>query len=318
MKYRKQTIKLISVKIGGGVSDVKTKAKKDYFAGIKQKDICKKYDISINTLKSWIKRERWSDLKKELKSKNREIEKKKKEHSIKSVPKKKKSAPKNTRGAPIGNKNSKKHGLYETIMYSNLDQTEIELISDLNFNEEEQLQEQYKLLTVREYRYLKHINKLKHDNKDFIVQSADKSTRKLKRTSSVEEMNYNEDEENITTSTVNTMDMINNYEKELTRIQKLKKQVADSLLTVRQVNAKLIIDKEKLELEKYKIYGVEDEEGQNEAIKSFLEATASNFDNSIFDDFNPGEYGNEKEEEDATGSEFDYANFEEDEEDEYE
>ncbi|WP_032542003.1 phage terminase small subunit, partial [Clostridioides difficile] len=52
-----------------------------YLKGMKQKEISAKYDISLNTLKSWIKRYNWAS-------------------------EKKKGAPKNKRGAPIGNKNA--------------------------------------------------------------------------------------------------------------------------------------------------------------------------------------------------------------------
>ena len=68
-------------KRGGDVQDVKEKVKQDYLKGMKQKEISAKYDISLNTLKSWIKRYNWSS-------------------------EKKKGAPKNKRGAPIGNKNA--------------------------------------------------------------------------------------------------------------------------------------------------------------------------------------------------------------------
>ena len=57
--------------------------------GMKYKDICDKYDISINTLKSWVKRYGWAD------------ERKKQS---------KKGAHKRKRGAPIGNKNAVGHG----------------------------------------------------------------------------------------------------------------------------------------------------------------------------------------------------------------
>ncbi len=60
---------------------MKEKVKQDYIKGMKQKEISAKYDISLNTLKSWIKRYNWSS-------------------------EKKKGAPKNKRGAPIGNKNA--------------------------------------------------------------------------------------------------------------------------------------------------------------------------------------------------------------------
>ncbi|HBH2745329.1 TPA: helix-turn-helix domain-containing protein [Clostridioides difficile] len=63
------------------MQDVKEKVKQDYLKGMKQKEISAKYDISLNTLKSWIKRYNWAS-------------------------EKKKGAPKNKKGAPFGNKNA--------------------------------------------------------------------------------------------------------------------------------------------------------------------------------------------------------------------
>ncbi|MGO0998160.1 phage terminase small subunit [Clostridioides difficile] len=63
------------------MQDVKEKVKQDYIKGMKQKEISAKYDISLNTLKSWIKRYNWAS-------------------------EKKKGAPKNKKGAPFGNKNA--------------------------------------------------------------------------------------------------------------------------------------------------------------------------------------------------------------------
>ncbi|HBF8910363.1 TPA: phage terminase small subunit [Clostridioides difficile] len=67
------------------MQDVKEKVKQDYLKGMKQKEISAKYDISLNTLKSWIKRYNWSK-------------------------EKKKGAPINKRGAPFSNKNSVGYG----------------------------------------------------------------------------------------------------------------------------------------------------------------------------------------------------------------
>ncbi|MCC0782890.1 hypothetical protein IR152_07285 [Clostridioides sp. ES-S-0108-01] len=67
------------------MQNVKENAKKDYLEGVKQKDISAKYDISLNTLKSWVKRYDWSK-------------------------EKKKGAPTNKKGAPFSNKNSVGHG----------------------------------------------------------------------------------------------------------------------------------------------------------------------------------------------------------------
>ncbi|CEI72941.1 phage terminase small subunit [Romboutsia hominis] len=65
---------------------VKENIKKDYIKGLKQKEICEKYNISINTLKSWIKRYKWAEEKRN------------------------KGAPKNKGGAPLKNKNAVGHG----------------------------------------------------------------------------------------------------------------------------------------------------------------------------------------------------------------
>lgn len=66
----------------------KQKVKADYLSGMKQKDLIEKYDIPLNTLKSWIKRYGWADEKK-------------------GAPKKKKA------GAPLGNKNAMGSGAPE-------------------------------------------------------------------------------------------------------------------------------------------------------------------------------------------------------------
>lgn len=68
------------------MESVKERIKEDYIKGLKQKEICDKYNISINTLKSWIKRYRWAEEKRN------------------------KGAPKNTGGAPLKNKNAVGHG----------------------------------------------------------------------------------------------------------------------------------------------------------------------------------------------------------------
>ncbi|MCU6148714.1 helix-turn-helix domain-containing protein [Clostridioides difficile] len=67
------------------MQDIKEKVKQDYLKGMKQKEISAKYDISLNTLKSWVKRYNWSK-------------------------EKKKGATIKKRGAPFYNKNSVGHG----------------------------------------------------------------------------------------------------------------------------------------------------------------------------------------------------------------
>lgn len=82
----------------------KVQVKSDYLAGMKIKDIAEKYDISLNTLKSWIKRYKWVDEKDAAKNKG-------------APKRRKRGAPlKNTnavgKGVPEGNTNAVKHGLF--------------------------------------------------------------------------------------------------------------------------------------------------------------------------------------------------------------
>jgi uncharacterized protein YjcR len=64
----------------------KGKVKEDYINGMKYKDLAEKYCVSINTVKSWIKRYGWSE------------------------DKKTKGAPTAKKGAPLNNKNAVGHG----------------------------------------------------------------------------------------------------------------------------------------------------------------------------------------------------------------
>lgn len=80
--------------------DIKEQAKQDYLKGMKYKELAEKYNVSLNTIKSWIKRYNWSKDKKE-----------------EGAPKKKKGAPLNNKnaeghGAPAKNKNAETHGFF--------------------------------------------------------------------------------------------------------------------------------------------------------------------------------------------------------------
>ncbi len=83
------------------LNEIKEKVKADYLKGLKYKVICEKYDLSINTLKSWIKRYKWSDEKKKGAHKNK-----------RGAPLNNKNAIGNKGGAPPKNKNAEKHGFF--------------------------------------------------------------------------------------------------------------------------------------------------------------------------------------------------------------
>lgn len=94
---------------GGDVTDVKEQIKKDYLSGIPPKKLAEKYDTSLNTIKSWIKRYGWSKLKKERGAPSK-VEG---APSIVPVKRKRGGQPgnKNATGPP-GNKNAEKHGFF--------------------------------------------------------------------------------------------------------------------------------------------------------------------------------------------------------------
>ena len=82
------------------MSDVKEQIKNDYLSGVSPKKLSEKYDTSLNTIKSWIKRYGWSKLKKERGAPS------KVEGAPSAVPVKRK------RGGQPGNKNAEKFGFF--------------------------------------------------------------------------------------------------------------------------------------------------------------------------------------------------------------
>lgn len=87
--------------------EVRINAEKDYIGGMKYKDIAKRYGVTINTVKSWKTRYKWSK------------DKKKGVHTkVKKVRTQKGGQPGNTNavgnngGAPPGNKNAEKYGFF--------------------------------------------------------------------------------------------------------------------------------------------------------------------------------------------------------------
>ncbi len=85
-------------KTSAGDEGLKENVKADYLSGIKAKELSEKYQISVNTVKSWINRNGWSEEKK-------------------GASKMEKGAPLNNKnaeghGAPKKNNNAEKHGLF--------------------------------------------------------------------------------------------------------------------------------------------------------------------------------------------------------------
>ena len=287
------------------MKDVKTLAKIDYLNGVKQIDIAEKYDISINTLRSWIQRYRWKEEKT-----NGRTKKKVKKNS--NAPPKKNNALKTKMNNALvhGKKPSKAvtHGVYEKIMYSTMTEDEIELISDaLRDNELEELYREKDILTVRELRYAKLIKRLRENETGLITVSAEKRKIETKHRGATPVDDYTEDTVETVGKTTYVFELIHKYEGELTRIQKQRAKVIETIHNIRRDREMVDIARQRFELERIKVLGVTDDVSQDENIKSFLQATASNFDNKkLFDDFNPDEYGKQAKEDKASTSNFDY------------
>ncbi len=107
------------------MDEIRKKVKQDYMEGMKYKDICDKYNISMNTLKSWVKRYNWSE---ERKSKSKKGAHKNK----RGAPKGNKNAVGNSggNGPPKGNLNAIKHGAYQSL-YADMLNTEDKIIFNM-------------------------------------------------------------------------------------------------------------------------------------------------------------------------------------------
>ena len=95
------------------MSDVKDQIKLAYLSGIPPKKLAQKYNISMNTIKSWIKRYGWSKMKKQgAPSENEGAP-----TDVQGAPLKKRGGQLGNKnavghGAPKGNQNAVKHGLF--------------------------------------------------------------------------------------------------------------------------------------------------------------------------------------------------------------
>lgn len=87
------------------MADQKELAYQDYLKGMKYKDIAEKYGVTINTVKSWKTRYKWS--RDGVHTKEKGVHTKKR-----GAPPGNKNAVGNNGGAPKGNQNAKKHGFF--------------------------------------------------------------------------------------------------------------------------------------------------------------------------------------------------------------
>lgn len=256
------------------MKDVKGLAKQDYLNGVKQKEIAQKYNLSINTLRSWIQRYRWRE------EKNGAKTKKKVKRDINAPPKK--SSVLNTRknNALVPDKKrpiATTHGAYEKIMYSTMTEDEIELISDaLRDNELEELYREKDILTVRELRYAKLIKQLRENETGLITVTAEKRKIETKHRGATPVDDYTEDTVETVGKTTYVFDLIHKYEGELTRIQKQRAKVIKDIHEIKRDKEMLDIARQRLELERMKVQTNESTEDKLDKLLNGIEGVLSN------------------------------------------
>ena len=131
--------------------DKKEQAKKYYEKGWKYKDISEKLSVPLNTLKSWRKRDKWErgGATKEVQPTNRGAPKGN-QNAIGNKGNSRASPPKR-------NKNAVKTGEYETIFADMLSDEEKDIYSNMNDDPFFILDEEIRILKIRQYRMLKRI-----------------------------------------------------------------------------------------------------------------------------------------------------------------
>lgn len=139
-------------------------AKALFDAGEKLVDIAKKLDLPEGTVRRWKSSYGWG---KKQKKQNERSETKKTNARNKKEKQNKRGAPLGNKnavgnsggGAPFGNQNSVKHGGYRPVFLDALDEEEQELFNMISDDEEIALIEEIRLLSIRERRILRAIQK---------------------------------------------------------------------------------------------------------------------------------------------------------------
>lgn len=229
--------------------EIRAQVLEDYRNGEKPKVLSEKTGISINTIKSWISRD-----KKKNASAGKDAPKLKKGAS----PNRKKGAPignKNARGnrggaAPLRNTNAEKHGAFSKIYFDSLDEEEQEMIREgIGDDEEMELSMQIQIFSVRERRFMRRIENYKaieEKNHGLAVKSVSK-TKDVEKLLSKDGENIIGDRvsEKTVTNTEAVMNSIMALEAELTKVQRAKTKAIESLIKYRSERDKLLFEKER-------------------------------------------------------------------------
>lgn len=231
--------------------------KEDYMLGLTYKEIEQKHSIKPNQLKWLIQKHKWK------RKSNRKQAQKGNQNA---------KGNKGGTGAKIGNKNALTTGEYETILYDVLSEEEQSLYKKLEIQDKKNvLQEEFKILTIRELRILKRIKELKDKNKDMNIEKIIQR----KYSSTIEK------ETETTTEAVNVITPLQKLEDALTRIQDQKRKCVDSLHKIENDDRRMELEIIRLEMEASK-----EDLSNNDNVKddSFIKALQDSAE-SAWDDY---------------------------------
>ena len=248
------------------------KIKKDYKEGFKYSEIENKHSITHSKLVSLIRKYKWK------RTSNRSKVQKGNKNAVGN---------KGGTGAPKQNQNALVTGEYQTIFKDALDDEEQKIYDSYTIEDKkEALLEELKILTIREYRMSKTINKLKN-SKEMVISSILKTNHQNTKFN-------NENYVTTITHADNTTDKIQKIEEALTRVQEAKRRCIDSLHKIENDNRKLELELTRLEMEASKEDSTNDEDVEDD---SFIKALEDNTEDVWAD------YEEEKEEIEESASE---------------
>lgn len=237
--------------------EIRDKAYNDFKKGMKYKDIAEKYGVTVSAVKSWASRH-WKSEK--VATKSKKVTKKGCNPTAKkSQPKRmgppfgNKNAAGSHEGAPKGNKNAYKHGAYSAVYWDFLSDEEKEFKDDIPVDEEIQLEEQIKLLTIRERRLLKAIQEKKEQKAGQVISCITRSEDKRTFKTEEDKQRYEDlqrekvdsgkklpgDSYRLTTITENIDNQRARMEQELTSVQRAKTKCISELNRVRMEKRRL-------------------------------------------------------------------------------
>ena len=237
------------------------KIEKDYKDGYTYNKLAEKYKLTYNQVTYLIKKNKW---------------KRKSNLSLVHIGNKNALGNSGGPGAETGNKRAVTTGEYETILVDILSEEEKNIYDNLKIDNKRQcIEEEYKMLTIREYRILKRIKNIQDKQKDMNIE------RIVKR-------QYNSDTSNETetvTEAINIVNPLQKLEDSLTRVQEAKRKCLDSLHKMETDDRKLELDLIRLEIEAAR----EDNSNNAEDMKddSFIKAL-NDATEGVWDDYSEG------------------------------